>query len=346
MSSCEGSTSILRLQRSLENSLGLILGEALQEKNVVEIYRSSNGTVWVEKLGCAPACVGTMTDHDAASVVSLVASVMGRGVHADSPSISGTLPGSGDRFQGLMPPVTTSPVFVIRKRAHIVFTLDDYVESGTLDVGWAAYLKQAVKKRSNILIVGGTGSGKTTLVNALLRELADKKCRVVLLEDTRELQCPAEDTESLLTKESEPRVTMQQLVRITLRMRPDRIVMGEVRGPEALDLLKAFNTGHPGGISTLHANSAMDAIHRVEDLVGEALAGEGGVGQVPKRAIGSAIDLVAFIERDRSSPSGRRVKELVEVCGWTEQGGYDLRSYAADDLLNQEMCEVQYEPQT
>ncbi|QQE11310.1 P-type conjugative transfer ATPase TrbB [Planctomycetota bacterium] len=346
MSLDTGSTTEVRIQRSLENSLGPILGQALQEKNVVEIYRSSNGSIWIERLGCNPECVGNMADQDAASVVSLVASVMGRGVHADSPSISGTLPGSGDRFQGLMPPVTSSPVFVIRKRAHVVFTLDDYVESGTLDEVWGAYLKSAVRERKNILVVGGTGSGKTTLVNALLRELANDSCRVVLLEDTRELQCPAEDTESLLTKESEPRVSMQQLVRITLRMRPDRIVMGEVRGPEALDLLKAFNTGHPGGISTLHANSATDAIHRIEDLVGEALAGEGGVGQVPKRAIGSAIDLVAFIERDRSSPSGRRVKELVEVCGWTEQDGYDLQSCVTEEMFNQEMCEVQYEPQT
>ena len=342
MQSDNNSTSDMRVQRSLENSLGPILGKALKEKDVVEIYRSSNGTIWVERLGKNPQSVGTMSDHDAASVVSLVASVMGRGVHADSPSVSGTLPGSGDRFQGIMPPVTSSPCFVIRKRAHVVYTIDDYVDSGTLDPDWAAYLKKAVQNRRNILVVGGTGSGKTTLVNALLRELANDPCRVILLEDTRELQCPAEDTESLLTKESEPRVTMQQLVRITLRMRPDRIVMGEVRGPEALDLLKAFNTGHPGGISTLHANSATDAIHRVEDLVGEALAGEGGVGLVPKRAIGSAIDLIAFIERDRSSPSGRRVKELVEVCGWTEQGGYNLQSYATEEhVINQEICEVQ-----
>jgi type IV secretion system protein TrbB len=179
-------------------------------------------------------------------------------------------------------------------------------------------IRGAVVDRKNILVAGGTGSGKTTLVNAILAEPPFKSDRIVLIEDTKELQCPAEDKVELLTKNTEPRVTMTDLLRMTLRLRPDRIIIGEVRGPEALAMLKAWNTGHPGGVATIHANSAADALRRIEDLVGEASQ------IIPKRSIASAVNLVVFVERINIQP-GRAVRTIVEVCGFND-GDYVLRN--------------------
>ena len=154
-----------------------------------------------------------------------------------------------------------------------------------------------MRERKNILVVGGTSSGKTTLVNALLAEIADLDERVVILEDTRELKCAAADCVALRTK---PGVaTLADLVRSTLRLRPDRIIVGEVRGPEALDMLKAWNTGHPGGITTVHANSAPAGLYRLEQLVQEAVV------TVPRDLIVQAIDIVVFLERPRRQPPRR-----------------------------------------
>ncbi len=204
--------------------------------------------------------------------------------------------------------ITDRPTFSIRKRASLVYTLDDYVASGVLAPADADVLRRAVADRQNILVAGGTGSGKTTLANALLAEPAFRRDRVVVIEDTKELQCPAEDRVELLTKATDPPVNMTDLLRVTLRLRPDRIVVGEVRGPEALALLKAWNTGHPGGVATVHANSAADALHRLEDLAGEASA------TVPRRAIASAVNVVAFIERTAGTPGGR-VSTVARVRG-------------------------------
>ncbi len=209
---------------------------------------------------------------------------------------------------GPLPPLAERPVFTIRKRASVVFTRDDYVAKGILTAEGAAIIRDAVVERRNILVAGGTGSGKTTLVNAILAEPAFKSDRIVIIENTKELQCPAEDKVELLTKSTEPRVTMTELLRMTLRLRPDRIIIGEVRGGEALAMLKAWNTGHPGGVATIHANSAGDALRRVEDLVGESSH------TIPRRSIASAINLIMHIERIHDAP-GRRVSRIAEVTG-------------------------------
>ena len=181
--------------------------------------------------------------------------------------------------------------------------------SGVLSAEGAQTIRSAVAQRKNILVAGGTGSGKTTLVNAILHEPEFQRQRVVLIEDTRELQCSAADRVELLTKNTEPKVSMNDLLRMTLRLRPDRIVIGEVRGGEALAMLKAWNTGHPGGVATIHANSAQDALHRLEDLIGE-------VSQtIPHRAIASAINLVVFIERITAVP-GRKVSQVQHIAGF------------------------------
>jgi type IV secretion system protein VirB11 len=216
------------------------------------------------------------------------------------PIVSAELPPRGERFEGLLPPVSRAPCFAIRKPAGRIFALDDYVSSGVVTAEQRQALKDAVASRANIIVAGGTGSGKTTLANALLAEIARLNERVVLLEDTRELQCAAEDVVALRTQPGS--VTLSDLVRSTLRLRPDRIIVGEVRGGEALDLLKAWNTGHPGGIATLHANSAQAALARLEQLAMEACT------TPPTALIAEAIDLIVFIQR--GGPAGRVVSEI------------------------------------
>ena len=297
-----------RHAESLYHALGPLVADALSRPDVVEVMANPDGSLWVDRAGVGRERVGRIEPAAAETTIRLLASHMGETVNPDRPAVAGVLPRSGERFQGVLPPLAERPVFAIRKRATIVFTLDDYVTQGILSADGAGMLRRAVADRKNILVAGGTGSGKTTLVNAILAEPAFTNDRVVIIEDTKELQCPAEDKVELLTKVTEPRVTMTDLLRMTLRLRPDRIIIGEVRGGEALAMLKAWNTGHPGGVATVHANSAVDALQRIEDLVGEASA------VIPRRSIASAINIVAFIERIAEAP-GRRISSIVIVTG-------------------------------
>ena len=223
---------------------------------------------------------------------------------------------NGYRFEGILPPVSTSPTFVIRKLASQVYGLDDYAKSGVMTIGQLEVFRDATRERRNIVIAGGTASGKTTLANALIREIvsaADPAERIVILEDTRELQCEARNAVQLHTGDV---ADLTRLVRVTMRLRPDRIIVGEVRGGEALALLKAWNTGHPGGITTVHANSAAAALLRLESLIQES-----GVAPQP-RLVAETVDLIAFIVR---TPVGRRIKELVRVGAYdADRGSYVL----------------------
>src|SRR3546814_359779 len=223
---------------------------------------------------------------------------------SDLPRISAELPETGERFEGILPPVVAAPAFAIRKPAVAVFTLDDYSGNGIMSRLQAAVLRKAVADRANILIAGGTGTGKTTLTNALLAEVAKTADRVVLIEDTRELQCAAPNLVAMRTKDGV--ASLSDLVRSSLRLRPDRIPIGEVRGAEALDLLKAWGTGHPGGIGTIHAGSAIGALRRMEQLIQEAVV------TVPRALIAETINLIAVLVRDGT---GRRLAELARVDG-------------------------------
>lgn len=243
-------------------------------------------------------------------IVRLVASHARAEVHAGRPIISAELPAhfdgrAGERFEGVLPPVSTGPCFSIRKPAQRLYTLDNYTADGIMSHAVADVLRAAVTQRSNILIAGGTSSGKTTLANALLAEMSSAEARVILIEDTRELQSPVPDTVALRTRPGS--VSMTDLVRSTLHLRPDRIIIGEVRGPEALDMLKAWNTGHPGGIATVHANSPEAALFRIEQLVQEAVV------TVPRRLIAEAIDLVVFIAGRGTHRSVDAISRVVGV---------------------------------
>jgi len=308
----------IRHAESLYHALGPLVADALSRPDVVEVMANPDGCLWVDRAGVGRERLGRIEPSAAETTIRLLASHMGETVTPDRPAVAGVLPRSGERFQGLLPPLAERPVFTIRKRASVVFTLDDYVSKGILPAAGAEVIRQAVADRKNILVAGGTGSGKTTLVNAILAEPAFKNDRIVIIEDTKELQCPAEDKVELLTKNTEPRVTVTDLLRMTLRLRPDRIIIGEVRGPEALAMLKAWNTGHPGGVATIHSNSAADALRRIEDLVGETSQ------TIPYRSIAGAINLVIFIER-LPSGAGRKVSAMSMVMGF-DNGNYHIHN--------------------
>src|SRR6266566_1260469 len=254
-----------------------------------------------------------------ARIVRLVAHHVGAEVHAGSPRVSAELPETGERFEGLLPPVVAAPAFAIRKPAVAVFTLNDYVAAGIMTSDQAKALKRAVEARKNILVAGGTSSGKTTLTNALLAEVAKTSDRVVLIEDTRELQCKAPNLVALRTKDGV--ISLSDLVRSSLRLRPDRIPIGEVRGAEALDLLKAWGTGHPGGIGTIHAGSALGALRRLEQLIQEAVV------TVPRALIVETIDLIAVLA---GRGSERRLAELAAIEELGPNGDYVLVSTASN----------------
>src|SRR5262249_9077053 len=189
----------------------------------------------------------------------------------------------------------------------------DYTATGIMSAAEAETLARAVEQRLNVLVAGGTSTGKTTLVNALLAEVAKTPDRVVLIEDTRELQCKAPNLVALRTKDGV--ASLSDLVRSSLRLRPDRIPVGEVRGAEALELLKAWGTGHPGGIGTIHAGSALGALHRMEQLVQEAVV------TVPRALIAETINVIRVLA---GRGAERRLVELAVVKGLETGGDYIL----------------------
>lgn len=305
---------LVRSTRMLRSALGPDIARWLEDEDVVEVMLNPDGRLWLDRLG--EGLVDTrqvLSAADGERIIRLVAHHVAAEVHGDRPRVSAELPETGERFEGLMPPVVSSPTFAIRKPAGLVFGLDDYVRSGVMGEDEALLLAARVAERSNILVAGGTSTGKTTLANALLAEVARTDDRVVLIEDTRELQCAALNVVSLRTKDGV--ASLAELVRSALRLRPDRIPIGEVRGAEALELVKAWGTGHPGGIGTIHAGSAMGALRRLEQLTQEAVV-------VPPRAlIAETIDLIAVLAgRGRQ----RRLIELAAVRGLTADGDYRL----------------------
>jgi type IV secretion system protein VirB11 len=295
----------LRGVQMLRTAFGPSIIEALDDPGIVEVMLNPDGRVWVDRLRSGREPTGaTLCAADAERIIRLVAACVQAEVHRERPLLSARLPLNGERFEGVLPPVVYAPSFSIRKHAVGVFTLADYVRDGILYAGHADFLREAVRERLNIVVAGGTSSGKTTFANALLDEIADSGDRILILEDTVELQCRNEDRVQLCAL---PGVaSMAELVRSTLRQRPDRIIVGEVRGAEALDLLKAWGTGHPGGIATLHANSAHGALLRLEQLTLEAAS-------VPPRAlIAEAVNVIVFLA---GRGAARKVREVARVTG-------------------------------
>lgn len=316
-----------RRRAMLRTAMGPAIAAALADPAVIEVMVNPDGVLRLDRLGEGRIDTGArLAPAEVERIIRLVASHVRAEAHAGNPVVSAELPPrddglAGERFEGLLPPVATAPCFAIRKPAAKIYTLDDYVADRIVMPVQADALRKAVRDRCNLLIAGGTSSGKTTLANALLAEIAGLDERVILIEDTRELQCAAPDCVALRTRPGV--VSMADLVRSTLRLRPDRIIVGEVRGAEALDMLKAWNTGHPGGIATVHANSARSALYRLEQLVQESVV------TVPRRLIAEAIDLVVFIQ---GRGIGRRIETIAEVAGLDADGDYAVADLAPHRL--------------
>ena len=299
----------------LRTALGPSIAAWLEDPIIVEVMLNPDGRLWVDRLSGGLADTGErLAAADGERIVRLVAHHVGAEVHPARPLVSAELPETGERFEGLLPPVVTAPAFAIRKPAIAVFTLEDYVAAGIMAEAQAEALREAVRERRNILVAGGTSTGKTTLTNALLAEVAKTADRVVLIEDTRELQCSSPNLVALRTRDGV--ASLSDLVRASLRLRPDRIPIGEVRGAEALDLLKAWGTGHPGGIGTIHAGTALGALRRLEQLIQEAVV------TVPRALIAETIDVIAVLS---GRGVDRRLAELARVEGLKPDGDYLIR---------------------
>lgn len=314
-----------RLADTLKRQLGTSFCGLLQTPGVVELLLNADGRVWVDRLGSGMEPAGIMSVSTAESFIGTVASTLKTTVNRENPILECELPlappFNGARFEAVIPPnVSPGPVFSIRLKAASVFTLDQYVEAGIMTPSQCAAIKRAVVERRNILVVGGTGTGKTTLTNAILAHMAEVAAghRLAIIEDTSELQCSSENKVVLRATAN---VSMLLLLKTIMRLRPDRIIVGEVRGGEALALLKAWNTGHEGGVCTVHANTHENAaragLTRIEQLIAEA-------SPSPMRAlIAEAVDLIVSIAKASNQP-GRLVKEVVSVTGLAGDGTYQL----------------------
>lgn len=292
-----------RLVRKLRDVLGEELSQALDDPQVVEIMLNPDGRLFVERLGLPIRPCGHLARNHAEVLIGIVAHVLDQEINGAKPIISGELPIGGHRFEGLLPPVVSAPTFSIRRRALRQIALETYVSSGAMTSCQHDQIADAIRSRKNIVVSGGTGSGKTTLANALILEISRlfPHDRILLIEDTAEIECAAENCVMLRGTDH---ISMDRLLKSTLRLRPDRIIVGEVRDGAALTLLKAWNTGHPGGLTTLHANHGAAALQRLEQLVSETSQ------QSMQSMIASAIDLVISVRR---TPDGRRVEEVLHV---------------------------------
>lgn len=296
----------LRVKEKLQRELGQTITQLLTEKDVVEIMLNPDGKLWVERLGQEMQPVGEMVASQAESLMATVASTINTTITSEKPILECELPIDGSRFEALIPPIVSAPTFTIRKKAYKIFTLDDYVNDGIMSSDQREMIISSVKNRKNILVVGGTGTGKTTLTNAIIEAISayTPDHRLAIIEDTGEIQC---SSKNVVIMRSTEHVSMLRLLKATMRLRPDRILVGEVRGEEALALLKAWNTGHPGGVATVHANDARAGLIRMEQLISEATPAP------QQQLIAEAVDVVICIVK---SEGGRKVKEIISVDGY------------------------------
>jgi type IV secretion system protein VirB11 len=295
---------------------------ALHDPKTVEILLNEDGSLWQERLGEPMRQIETLRPMQAQAILETVAGFHNREVTHANPLLEAEFPIDGSRFAGQIPPVVRRPTFAIRKKAIRVYTLDQYVADGIMTSAQSDAIKSAVAAHKNILVIGGTGSGKTTLVNAVIRQMVDhnRDERVVIIEDTGELQCTADNYVQYHTTMD---VTMTMLLRTTLRMRPDRILVGEVRGSEAMDLLMAWNTGHEGGAATLHANDARAGLDRLKMLISMNPLAPREIEPL----IAQAVHYIVHIARNNH---GRRVQSILAVHGY-EDGQYITTSLASGD---------------
>ncbi len=296
----------------------------LNDERVIEIMLNADGAVWIDVVGEGMRRTDVrLSPVDAERMLRLVASEMSFELTSASPALSAKLPPPWNaRVQAAIPPIVDAPTFALRKPAGIIFSLDDYVAKGVLNEEHRAALIAAIHSRANILIGGGTGSGKTTFANALLKAIAHHTDdRVLIIEDTPELQCEAPNKLQILVQ---PKVhTWRDAVQSAMRYRPDRIIVGEVRDGSALELLKAWNTGHPGGLATIHANDTAAMLDRLCQLIEEV------VYPAPRALVAQTINVCIHIRRDKTRPAGRAISGIDRVVGLNADGTWSLAPIAS-----------------
>lgn len=299
--------------QQLERLFKGFLWDAFVDPKVIEIMVNPDQGVFIERFGEDMKYVGKADISMIESVIRIVSGYHGQQVTYDEPICEGEFPIDGSRFEAMLPPTVSAPSFTLRKKASMVFTLDDYVESGTMTPHQKEIICNAVCDRKNILVVGGTGSGKTTLINAVIKEMTDQndRERIVIIEDTGELQCSAKNYVQMRSNE---KISMTRLLKATLRYRPDRILVGEVRGGEALDLLDAWCTGHPGGCATLHSDTAERGLKRLSNLISRNPEAPRDLEPL----IGEAVQVVINIVKDVITHK-RYIREIIEVDDWDER---------------------------
>lgn len=320
MTDNEGSSTTKLLLEMLERSFGEKIKELLDDPDVVEIYLNPDGSLWEDRLGRGKNNTGIfISPEKSLAAIKLVASSVKQECNDKQPILSAELPCSKNRFQAFVYPAVEKPMFNIRKRASYVFSLDKYIADGIVTENQAQLIKSAIKDKKNIVIAGGTGTGKTTFANAVLLELSGTRERLGILEQTNELQCRAEDY--FILREHKKYAPMDELLHGVLRSSPNRIIVGEVRGGEAYTLLKAWNTGHPGGLATLHANSAKEVFERLEAMIQEAKV------EPSPRMIAQALDMILYLERTEiysKNSDGKTIfntvlKDIVFVEGYDKK---------------------------
>ncbi len=307
---------------SLKNFLSPI-ADLLDDEAVSEVMINGPEEIWAEIDGKVQKTDKTFGDEDSLrAAVNNIAQSVGRRINDEEPRLDARLP-NGYRIHAVIPPCARNGTTVaIRKFKDVQMTFKDYVNFGTLSVEAAQFLDLSMKLGKNILVSGGTGSGKTTLLSVLCGRIP-KGQRVIVIEDSSELSIDYEHIVSFETRPADEQgkgaVTIEDLVKSSLRLRPDRIIVGEVRGSEALDLVQAMNTGHKGCLGTVHANTAPDAMVRLEAL---AQGGSSLSEKALRYQIAAAIDLVVQISR--YADGSRKVASIDEVRGFTEDGNYDV----------------------
>lgn len=310
------------IKRNLEmivKTLGKTFMEKLEDPNVIEIMCNSDGSLWIDELGKGMSRAGTINPYNVRVAINVIASMLKITATKETPIIEGEFPLDNSRFAAQLPPIVASPTFALRKKASLVFTLENYVEKNMMTEQQKEIIKEAIREHKNIVIVGGTSSGKTTLTNACIdymSKISDEE-RIIIIEDTGEIQCKA--TNSVLFHTS-IYTSITDLLKTTLRMRPDRIIIGEVRDHTALDMLDAWSTGHPGGISTVHANNALQALDRIEGLVSR----HNNAPDDKKTVIGNAIDIIINI---RKTGNIRKVEEILALEGYDKINNTYLFKY-------------------
>lgn len=279
----------------------------LVNDDVCEIMVNDDSKIWIDTFSKGLVYTGKILTNDIVSnIIVQIANHSHKICNKDNPLLEAEI--LNMRFQGFLSPnIVKNSSFCIRKHAKKIFNLDDYVQNKTMTKYQKEIIIQAIYNRKNIIVAGGTGSGKTTLVNALLFEIAKLNNRIIIIEDTKELKCDAENKLALISTKT---TSMEDLLRATLRSRPDRIIVGEVRGSEAFTLINAWSTGHKGGISTVHSNSAFHTLTRIETLVGF------GTDKVQPSIIVDAIDVIIYIKK---TPTGRVIEEIRKVITYDKK---------------------------